>query len=129
LKAVSVFRVYRLLLDVSAVALLVLLCTYILSGYVLLNPDKARRTGAVPLDYRLAVILHKSATNRVLLSVFTAIHGITGFSMIALRIRNKALRKLALIAVHAGFTAFLAYTLVLEAVLAGIPLSRGYKGG
>jgi len=117
LKAVNVFRVYRLLLDVSAVALLVLLCAYILSGYVLLNPDKARRTVAVPLDYKLAVLLHKSAATRILLNVFTAIHGITGFSMIALRIRSRVLKKLALIAVHAGFTTFLAYTLVLEAIL------------
>jgi len=110
-----VFRIYRLLLDISAVALAILMLAYLLSGYILLNPSRAGEL--IPLGYRLAIAIHRGFTTRVLLIAFSAVHGVAGFSLMALRIKSRLLRKLALLAIHGLFAALLAYIAVLEASL------------
>ncbi|RLG81382.1 MAG: hypothetical protein DRO13_01325 [Thermoprotei archaeon] len=106
--------IYRYVLDITGIILLVLLYLYILTGYALVKPGIIEESTLGLISYRTAVAIHLDRALRILLLVCTTLHGLTGFSIVAQRLREKALRKAVTLLVHLSFTLVFMYMISIE---------------
>ncbi|OYT37756.1 MAG: hypothetical protein B6U89_06870 [Desulfurococcales archaeon ex4484_58] len=105
--------IYKYILDVTAIILLLLIYTYILSGYGLIKSEISEYTAGL-LNYRLSIILHLNPILRIALIISAMLHGITGFTLMCYRVRNKLYRRSLVIIVHLLFSSLTIYLLILE---------------
>ncbi len=109
-----VIMVYKYLLDITAFILLFLIYLFILSGYGLINPRIVERYSLGLINYRVAVALHLNPILRLALIISSSIHGLTGFTLLSHRIRNRIYRKTTIVFIHVLFTSMTIYFLLLE---------------
>ena len=115
-------KIYRLLLDVTAIGLLIMVYLYILTGYEMLQPGILSSFTLGIINYRLSIILHGSLLSRLVLLALTTLHGLTGFTLFAYRVKSRGLRKALIVFIHVLFIALLLYILLIEYSINNVPV-------
>ncbi|HIP56670.1 MAG TPA: hypothetical protein EYH02_01155 [Ignisphaera aggregans] len=83
------FKVYRYLIEVTAIPLALLLGLFIVTGYCLIKSRAVEALTLGLLTYPICIALHTSRVLRILLVVFALLHGVSGFMLMAMRYVDK----------------------------------------
>ncbi len=89
---IRLYKIYRLILEITSVPLAFLLYLMFLTGYGLVKSYAVERVTLGLLDYVTCIQIHTSLIIRVALLILAMIHGLAGFQLMALRIKNKYMR-------------------------------------
>ncbi len=108
------YRVYGYIFSASVIILTILVYLFILTGYDLLLPGAfSGFTGGI-IGYRDSIIIHSGLITRLFLVIVVTLHGLTGFTIIASKIRRRVLRKATIIIIHLVFVAMIIYLILIE---------------
>jgi len=110
----NLYRFYRHLLDYTSFILLIVIYLYIFSGYGLRDPDRFTEYTGGLFNYRFSVFIHMNTVLRIVLLTASMLHGLSGFTLMSLRIRNHILRKIALALIHITLISITIYLLIFE---------------
>ena len=83
------FKVYRYLVEVTAIPLALLLGMFIVTGYCLIKSRAVEALTLGLLTYPICIALHTSRVLRILLVVLALLHGVSGFMLIAMRYMDR----------------------------------------
>jgi len=110
---IEMLRIYRYILDISSFILIVLLVLYLITGYVILEPGSRHGFKGFNI-YSFSVWFHRSILARWLLILSMDFHGVSGFTLMAFRVRNRLLRDIIVIFIHLFFMLLTIVFLILE---------------
>ena len=83
------FKVYRYLVEVTAIPLALLLGMFIVTGYCLIKSRAVEALTLGLLTYPICITLHTSRVLRILLVVLALLHGVSGFILMAMRYMDR----------------------------------------
>jgi len=85
-------RVCKLLTEVTSLLLAAIGYIYSLSGYGLIRSEHVKMLTFGLLDYKTSLDIHMSPIIRLTLLFLAIVHGVTGFMLLAQKIRNSLIR-------------------------------------
>jgi len=110
----NLYRFYRYLLDYTSFILLIVIYLYIFSGYGLRDPDRFAEYSDGLFNYRFSVLTHMNTVLRIVLLTASMLHGLSGFTLMSLRVRNRIFRKIALALIHDTLISITIHLLIFE---------------
>jgi len=110
---VEMLRIYKYILDATSFILIVLLVLYLITGYIMLEPGSRRGFKGLNI-YSFSVWFHRSTLARWLLILSMDLHGVSGFTLMAFRVKNRLFRNIIVIFIHLFFALLTIVFLILE---------------
>jgi len=110
----SIIRLYRLILDITAIVLFIMIYLYLISGYGLIKTSTIEEYSGGLIGRHNVYLLHLNPMLRLGLILVTALHGTTGFTLLSYRIKSRRYRLATITFIHSVMVILTLFLLAIE---------------